>query len=174
MDTPSASRQRPSIKLKACFFNGDWMTGTPPRSPTMPRESTAARPIGSMLPTARMLLSANRKSATCALSGSSTATPRMGWSWATRQAAVQSWRQRPRSNVVAISAVPYRGCADQNGYFAPVLFGEFDGGVGCGGRIDERDEPGQLLGVVENGFPLTPVAFDMALHRGLEIGCQAQ
>ena len=32
------------MRLKACFFSGDWTTGTPARSPTMPRDSTAARP----------------------------------------------------------------------------------------------------------------------------------
>src|SRR6185437_5333794 len=174
IDTPSASRHRPSSRLNACYFSGDCTTGNPPRSPTIPRDMTAARPIGSMLLTARILLSANRKSATCAPSGNSTATPRRGCSRATGHAAVQSWRQRPRSKEVAISAVPHSRCADQDRDLAPVLLGEFDGGVGYTGCVDERHEPGQLVGVVENGFPFADVAFDVARHRGLEIGCQAQ
>jgi hypothetical protein len=44
----------------------------------MPRDITAARPNGSMLPTATSFPSGNRNNAACSPPGNSTATPRPG------------------------------------------------------------------------------------------------
>ncbi len=41
----------PSSSAKACFRIGDWTVARPPRSPTIPRDNTAAPENGSTLPT---------------------------------------------------------------------------------------------------------------------------
>src|SRR5580693_5842455 len=82
-----------------------------------------------------------------------------------------SYRNAP--NRIGVSAGRDGGGADQYGNLAPVLFGELDGGVGCAGCVDERHEPGQLVRVVEDGFPFAGVAGDVPLDRSLELRGQA-
>src|SRR5690606_2956104 len=77
-DSVASSRHRPSSSENACFSSGDATTGSPPRSPTIPRDITAARPKGSILPTAYSVPSGSRNRAAWAPPGSSTATPRPG------------------------------------------------------------------------------------------------
>ena len=81
--TPVARRPRrpgirPSSRAKACFLIGVCTHARPARSPTMPRDITAAPENGSTLPTACSDPSSRRNSATWVPSGISTPTPRHG------------------------------------------------------------------------------------------------
>src|ERR1700730_19244712 len=53
-------------------------------------------------------------------------------------------------------------------------FGELDGGIGDVGGVDERDEPRQLVGILEHALPLARIAFDVTGDRLLELLGQAQ
>ena len=67
--TSGSSRQMPSSRANACFLIGVCTVARPPRSPTMPRDITAAPENGSMLPTACTMPSSRRNSAACVAAG---------------------------------------------------------------------------------------------------------
>src|ERR1700687_4838103 len=73
---------------------------------------------------------------------------------------------------VMFGLLPYLRHADGN--LAARSFGELDGGIGDFGGVDERDEPRQLVGILEHALPLARIAFDVTGDRLLELLGQAQ
>ena len=143
----------------------------PPRSPTMPRDSTAAPENGSMLPIACSEPSSSRNNAACSPLASSTPTPRPGISRSYAQAVVHTL------NVVEQrhdSSLDERTTGTGNGTLRPTRSVNATVGIGGVGGVDEGHEPRQLLRVVEHARPLVGVAVDVAGHRRLELGGQPE
>ncbi len=108
---PCVSRQAPVRRSNTCLYMGEATVGTPPRSPTIPRESTAAPLNGSIWSVAKIRPSNVRNSAICR-SPSSAAAPRSTSRSSTRQTRIQPCAAGPSAAPVELdvtAGVPASG-----------------------------------------------------------------
>src|SRR5438552_9632941 len=160
---------------------GDAILGAPSLSPTMPRESTNARENGSKLSTANTRARV-RTTALCR-SPTSAHTPVSGKMSSSAHTSIQlmaspfaAWPAGPRiARVLSIarSSGLLQLLVPRRRPMLGALPDEHDARIGRG-RVDERAEALELVGIVERRLPLALVAADHARHLRLQFAADPE